>query len=249
MTLRSRFSRRTSVWPGNVLDRRQRAQRAGVAGRADQQRALDRIHGGARRLRESDADGVGAIVDDHRGRRRLALHDGAGVELELLRREPGARRHRLIDLEHRRRTADRVLDAVEHVDDARDLLDRLADLRRPRLQQHGILREQLDHERFRRARQVADHVLEQLDELDVQHRQLLVHLLRTSAITSSPARSRLRFSLTAMSPVLASVTAARPSCRPVRRDVLSTSGVERRICSTVVITRLVSWSDDPAGMM
>ena len=34
------------------------------------------------------------------------------------------------------------------------------------------------------------------------------------------------------SPVLASVTAARPICRPVRREVLSTSGVSRRICST-----------------
>ena len=34
-----------------------------------------------------------------------------------------------------------------------------------------------------------------------------------------------------MSPVFGSVTAARPSSRPVRRDVLSTSGVARRIAS------------------
>jgi hypothetical protein len=52
-----------------------------------------------------------------------------------------------------------------------------------------------------------------------------------------------------MSPVFASVTAASPSCRPVRRDVLSTSGVWRRICSTVVMMRLVSTSDEPAGVM
>ena len=38
-------------------------------------------------------------------------------------------------------------------------------------------------------------------------------------------RSRSRFSLTEKSPLLASVTAARPSWRPVRREVLSTSGV------------------------
>ena len=45
-------------------------------------------------------------------------------------------------------------------------------------------------------------------------------------------RSRLLFSFTVKSPVLASVTAASPICSPVRRDVLSTSGVLRRICST-----------------
>ncbi len=72
---------------------------------------------------------------------------------------------------------------------------------------------------------------------------------RRSAMTSAPARSRFAFNFTAMSPVLASVTVARPSCRPVRRDVLSTSGIVRRICSTEVMTRFVSASDDPAGMM
>ena len=43
-------------------------------------------------------------------------------------------------------------------------------------------------------------------------------------MTSSMARLRLALSLTVKSPVLASVTAARPICRPVRREVLSTSG-------------------------
>ncbi len=49
-------------------------------------------------------------------------------------------------------------------------------------------------------------------------------LARTSAMISSTPRSRFALSLTETSPVLASVTAARPSCSPVRRDVLSTSG-------------------------
>ena len=56
---------------------------------------------------------------------------------------------------------------------------------------------------------------------------------RTSLMTSSTPRLRFAFSLTAMSPVFGSVTAARPSSRPVRRDVLSTSGVARRICLDV----------------
>ena len=37
------------------------------------------------------------------------------------------------------------------------------------LQQLGILRKQLDHHGLRRAGQVADHVLQQLRELHVQH--------------------------------------------------------------------------------
>ena len=45
-------------------------------------------------------------------------------------------------------------------------------------------------------------------------------------------RLRLAFSFTVKSPVLASVTAARPICRPVRREVISTSGVARRMRST-----------------
>ena len=41
---------------------------------------------------------------------------------------------------------------------------------------------------------------------------------------SSMPRLRLSFSFTEISPVLGSVTAASPSCKPVRREVLSTSG-------------------------
>ena len=43
-------------------------------------------------------------------------------------------------------------------------------------------------------------------------------LARSSSMISSTLRLRLLFSFTAMSPVLASVTAAKPSCSPVRRE-------------------------------
>ena len=43
---------------------------------------------------------------------------------------------------------------------------------------------------------------------------------RTSAMISSMGRSRFVFRRTVKSPRLASVTAARPSCRPVRREVM-----------------------------
>ena len=67
-------------------------------------------------------------------------------------------------------------------------------------------------------------------------------------MTSSTLRLRFAFSFTAMSPVFGSVTAASPSSSPVRRDVLSTSGVARRIASTWPSTRLVSCSELPGGM-
>ena len=77
---------------------------------------------------------------------------------------------------------------------------------------------------------------------------VLTTLARTSLITSSTPRLRFAFSFTAMSPVFGSVTAARPSSRPVRRDVFSTSGVARRMASIRRITRSVSCSELPGGI-
>jgi hypothetical protein len=95
----------------------------------------------------------------------------------VLRREARPRRRRLIHPEHRRRAADGVLDAVENIDHARQLLDGFADLRCPLAEQRRILREQLDRQRLGQARQVADHVLRELDELDVEHRKALFYFL------------------------------------------------------------------------
>ena len=65
---------------------------------------------------------------------------------------------------------------------------------------------------------------------------------------SSIPRLRLSLSFTEISPVFGSVTAASPNCKPVRRDVLSTSGTARMIFSTWEITRLVSCSELPGGI-
>ena len=53
------------------------------------------------------------------------------------------------------------------------LLDGVGHLRRPVSQQFRVRRKQLDLDRFRRAGQIADHVLQNLDELHVQQRFLL----------------------------------------------------------------------------
>ena len=96
-----------------------------------------------------------------------------------------------------------------------DLLDGIRDLRRPFLQQCRIGAEKLDLHRFRCAGQIADHILQQLYKFHCRASGNCSAILSlTSAVTSSTLRSRSRFSLTAKSPVLASVTAARPSCMP-----------------------------------
>ena len=52
---------------------------------------------------------------------------------------------------------------------------------------------------------------------------------------SSMPRSRLSFSLTRKSPVFASVTAASPSCRPVRREVLVAGKFLSGLTAAIVI--------------
>ena len=94
------------------------------------------------------------------------------------------------------------------------------------VQQRLVVGEQLDLDRLRRVGEIADHVLQYLGELDIQLRLSRLDLLRGRR--PSPrrcARSRSVFRWTVKSPVFASVTAARPICRPVRREVISTSGV------------------------
>ena len=90
-TSRCRFSRRISVCPGSLDDVGQRAERGCLAGGADQQRVPDRVDGARVCSGIADANGVGTVVHDDRRGRRFALHDGAGVQLDLFRREAGPR--------------------------------------------------------------------------------------------------------------------------------------------------------------
>ena len=66
---------------------------------------------------------------------------------------------------------------------------------------------------------------------------------RNSETTSSVPRLRSDFNFTAMSPRFTSVTAARPSSSPVRREAPCTSGISRIIVSMCPTTRLVSASE------
>ncbi len=153
------------------------------------------------------------------------------------------------DLKVQGRSANRVLDAVEDVDHAVDLAHPLRHLRSRVAQQRRVLGEQLDVNRLGAARQIANHVLEHLEELHVELRLLGRDPLTDVGHDVLDSADQSALSFTEMSPVLASVTAASPSCNPVRRDVLSTSGMARMICRTCWMTRSVSESELPAGMM
>ena len=82
-----------------------------------------------------------------------------------------------VDLEVGGGAADGVLDAVLHVDDAGDLADGVADARAELVEQ-GFDRcdEELDLDGLGRVGEVADHVLQDLDELDVESGSLALIL-------------------------------------------------------------------------
>ena len=183
--------------------------------------------------------GYGRSLIEHRRRRRFALDHRHRRRCRALRRVNPAR-SAASGLTVKRTAGPLVVFSMPSSTSTigvraadRHLLERFGHLRRPRREQLGIRREQLHHDRLRRAGQVADHVLQHLDELDVEAR-LRTPLTFARDVADhlvDAAAARSAFSLTAMSPVFGSVTAARPSSRPVRRDVLSTSGVARRIDS------------------
>ena len=160
---------------------------------------------------------------------------------------PGGKQR--IDTEIRCRTADRVFQSVFNADNAGHLANLSAIRGATFLKLREVLRKQFDLDRLGSVRQIVDHVLQHLDKLHVELRLGSFDLaagLRNHFINAAAPST---FSFTVMSPVLASVTAARPICRPVRRLVLSTSGIRRRIPSTCARTRFVSLSELPAGMM
>ena len=67
-------------------------------------------------------------------------------------------------------------------------------------------------------------------------------------MTSSMPRLRFSLQFDGEIAAFASVTAAKPSCRPVRREVFSTSGVERRIFSMCCRIRSDSAKELPGGV-
>ena len=212
-----RFSRRISFCGGSCVDVGQRAEDGGVPVSWIEDGVFDGVERGAVSSPEADADGVGAAVGDERIGGGHAVEDGGRVFGDLRGGEAEAGGDGGIDLEVGGRAADGVFDSVLNVDHAFDLADGVADARAEFVEQRWI----------------GEKILIWIGSGALERSPMMswstwvnstsscgsVGLIsaRTSAMISSMPRLRCCLSLTVKSPVLASVTAARPICRPVRR--------------------------------
>ena len=151
-----------------LLDVGERAEGGELAGGADEDGVLDGVERGAVRVVEADADGVGAAVLDEGLRGGEAVEDGGGVGGDFGGGEAVVRGEAGVDLEDGGGAADGVVDAVLDVDDAGDFADGVADAGAELVEQVLIGGEELDLDGLGGVGEVADHVLEDLGELDVE---------------------------------------------------------------------------------
>ena len=112
-----------------------------------------------------------------------------------------------------------------------------------------IVAEDLDFDGRRRALEVAEHVLQQLHELDLGVGHGLAKLVAQAVddlVPPTSFRSLRGFRRTRMSPLFCCV-ANRPISDPVRRTNVAISGVSLRMCSILRRRWSVSSSAMPAG--
>ena len=156
------------VLRGELLDVGEGAEGGHFAGGAEEDGVLDGVEGGAVGVVEADADGVGAAVLDKGLRSGQAVEDGGGVGGDFGGGETQASGEAGVDLEGGGGTADGVVDAVLDVDHAGDFADGIADARGELVEEVLVGGEELDLDGFGGVGEVADHVLEDLSELDVE---------------------------------------------------------------------------------
>ena len=120
---------------------------------------------------KADANRIGAIIENHGGCGRFTFQNRRGVDGDFLGSKTSARGNGGIHLVRHRRAADGVFDPVQNVDDRvrvppdLDFVDGFRDARRGFIQELAVLRKKFDHDGLGRARQVTDHVLQELNEL------------------------------------------------------------------------------------
>src|ERR1700684_2118149 len=158
------------VLRGQLLDVGEGAEGGHFAGGAEEDGVLDSVEGSAMGVVEEDADGVGAAVLDEGLRGGQAVEYGGGVGGDFGSGESVARRDARVDLEGGGGAADGVVDAVFDVDDAGDFGDGVANARSELVEQILVGGEELDLDGLGGVGEVANHVLEDLGELDVEFR-------------------------------------------------------------------------------
>src|SRR6266700_604915 len=143
-----------------------------AAGRTGQQRVAHTVERRAVLLGKANANGVGAVIENHWGCSRLALQNSRGVDRHFLGSETCACRYHGIHLVRNGRTADGILDSVQNVHDGvrvpsdLDFVERISDARRGFVEELAVLRKELDHNRLGCAGQVAANILQELNELN-----------------------------------------------------------------------------------
>ena len=121
---------------------------------------------------KTNANGVGAVIENHRGGGRLTFQNRRGVDGDLLGSETRARRYCRIHLVGHCRAADGIFDAVEDVDHGVSFpadfyfVEGIGDARRCFIEELAVLGKKFDDDGLRSAGQIPDHVLEELNELD-----------------------------------------------------------------------------------
>ena len=121
-------------------------------------------------LIQAHADGVGTAVGDERIGSGDSVKNRRSVEGNLARGKAEAGSHLRIDIEVGGRDADGVIDSVFDFDNSGNLADGVAHARTELREEIGVARKELDLDRLGRIRQVADHVLQNLSEFDIELR-------------------------------------------------------------------------------
>ena len=163
--------------PRFIFKRRQRTESGVLAGGAHNHGVLNLIQIHARAVREAHANRIGTVIHNHRCCGRLTLQNGAGVEFDFLRREAGTGGQHGVHAHHYSGTADGVFNSVLNVFHNGDFFDPVPYFDGPLFQQSRVPGEELDFDGFGRAAQVADHVLQNLNELHIKLRIQRVDLL------------------------------------------------------------------------
>src|SRR6266702_2276865 len=107
-------------------------------------------------------------MDDHGICGWKAVKDGSSVFGNLGGSKAKASGDYRVDLEAGGGSGDGIVNAVLGIDNAGDLLDGSLDAGAKLVEEGRIVREQLDDNVFRLVREIADHVLQNLDELGVE---------------------------------------------------------------------------------
>ncbi len=200
-------------------------------------------------LRKSNANSVGTATVDDGVVGWKTIEDSSRILCNLRWSEAETRGYHRINLKAGRRAGDRVLDTVLDVDDPWDFCYCFGDLWAKFVEKVGVRREELDLDRFGRVGEIADHILKDLGELNVESRLCLFDL--SANIGDDIVNGTRAFGLKTdgeVAVIRLSDSGKGPSGGLSGEEVISTSGVSCRICSTWRRMRFVSVSEVPAGV-